>query len=182
MISGEPCLSLNFDLVRKGIFILVFTVLSGCSEGELQIETIDFDQVAMSFCGSASTETELFFKLNDLEALILKLDNSLIRNEASTDTLRSSIPGGSEVSYRLFDGTVSASYFCDLVPPVTPIVIEEIPGESGEVLVFTTRNATDTTKFEHSIRLKNVSFVNAQGERLTNISVDDFGSFVTTQE
>jgi hypothetical protein len=168
--------------VRRGIFILLFTVLLGCSEGELQIETIDFDEVGMSFCGSASTQTELFFKLKDFDALILNLDNSLIRNETSTDTLRSSIPGGSEVLYRLFDGTVSAAYFCDLVPPLTPVVVEEIPGQSGEVLVFTTRSTTDTTLFEHSIRLKNVSFVNEEGERLTNISVDDFGSFVTTQD
>ena len=82
--------------------------------------------------------------------------------------------------YRLFDGTVSSSYFCDAIPPLTPVVIEEIPVQSGEVLVFTTRSATDTTRFEHTIRLKNTSFVNEAGERLTNIAVEEFGSFTTT--
>jgi hypothetical protein len=166
--------------VRKGIFILVFLGLMGCSDGELQIETIDFDEVALDFCGSATTGTELFFKLNEVEALILNLDNGLIRNETSKDTLRSAIPGGSQVRYRLFDDTVNSSYFCDAIPPVTPGVVEEIPGQAGEVLIFTTQSETDTTKFEHVIRLKNVSFVNDEGERLTDISVDEFGSFVTS--
>ena len=167
--------------MRKGIFILVFLGLIGCSDGELQIETIDFDEVALDFCGSATTQTELFFKLNEFDALILNLDNGLIRNEPSSDTLRSAIPGGSQVRYRLFDATVSSSYFCDAVPPVTPGVVEEIPGQGGEVLIFTTQSETDTTEFEHVIRLKNVSFVNDAGERLTNISVDEFGSFVTSE-
>ncbi|MGB5404729.1 hypothetical protein [Robiginitalea sp.] len=167
--------------MRKGIFILLFLGLMGCSDGELQIETIDFDEVDLNFCGTATTQTELFFKLNEFDALILNLDNGLIRNEASTDTLRSAIPGGSQVRYRLFDATVSSAYFCDAVPPITPGVVEEIPGQAGEVLIFTRRNETDTTQFEHVIRLKNVSFVNEAGERLTNISVDDFGSFVTTE-
>ncbi|MGB5654153.1 MAG: hypothetical protein WBM56_10020 [Robiginitalea sp.] len=167
--------------MRKGIFLLVFLGLIGCSDGELQIETIDFDAVDLNFCGTATTQTELFFKLNEFDALILNLDNGLIRNQASTDTIRSAIPGGSQVRYRLFDDTVNSAYFCDVVPPVTPGVVEEIPGQSGEVLIFTTRSETDTTKFEHTIRLKNVSFVNDAGERLTNIAVDDFGAFTTAQ-
>lgn len=166
--------------MRKSIFIIVCLGLVGCSDGELQIETIDFDEVALDFCGSATTQTELFFKLNEFDALILNLDNGLIRNEPSNDTIRSAIPGGSQVRYRLFDDAVNSSYFCDAVPPVTPGVVEEIPGEAGEVLIYTTQSETDTTEFEHVIRLKNVSFVNDAGERLTNISVDEFGSFVTS--
>lgn len=180
MISGLPGLSLNLGPVKKAVFLLVFLGLMGCSDGELQIETIDFDSVPMNFCGSASTETELFFKLNDFDALILDLSSGLIRNEASSDTLRSAIPGDSQVRYRLFNASVNSSYFCDAVPPVTPTVTEEIPVQAGEVLVFTTRSESDTTQFEHVIRLKNVSFVNEAGERLTNISVEEFGSFITT--
>ncbi len=154
----------------------------GCSDGELQIETIDFDQVPLAFCDVASTNTRLFFKLNEFDALILDLANGLIRNEASADTLRSAIPGESQVRYRLFNGAISSSYFCDAVPPVTPTVTEEIPAQAGEVLVFTTRSESDTTQFEHVIRLKDVSFVNEAGERLTNIAVEEFGSFITSQD
>jgi hypothetical protein len=168
--------------VKKGILLLLFTGLIGCSDGELQIETIDFDEVPLNFCGSATTQTELLFKLKQFDALILDLEAGLIRNEASADTLRSSIPGGSQVRYRLFDGAISASYFCDAVPPVSPKVVEEIPAEAGEVLIFTTRSETDTTQFEHIIRLKDVSFVNEAGERLTNIAVEEFGSFTTSQD
>lgn len=168
--------------MKKGVLILLFISLLGCSDGELQIETIDFDAVPLDYCGSASTETQLFFKLNEFDALILDLASGLIQNEASTDTIRSSIPGESQLRYRLFNGSISASYFCDAVPPATPTVREEIPSQAGEVLIFTTRDEEDTTRFEHVIRLKDVSFVNAAGERLTNISVEEFGNFTTVQD
>lgn len=182
MISRLLCLSLNFGLVKKVFLFLFFAGgLLGCSDGELQIETIDFDEVPLNFCGTASTETELFFKLNEFDALILNLASGLILNEASTDTLRSTVPGNSQLRYRLFNGSIGSSYFCDDIPPATPTVTEEIPAQAGEVLVFTTRSETDTTQFEHFIRLKDVSFVNEAGERLTNIAVEEFGSFTTTQ-
>ena len=168
--------------MKKSFLILLIISLLGCSDGELQIETIDFDSVPLEFCGSASTDTQLFFKLNEFDALILDLASGLIQNEASTDTIRSAIPGDSQLRYRLFDGSISASYFCDAVPPATPIVREEIPSLAGEVLIFTSRDEEDTTRFEHVIRLKDVSFVNSAGERLTNIAVEEFGSFTTFQD
>nr|WP_255444143.1 hypothetical protein [Robiginitalea sp. SC105] len=152
----------------------------GCSTGDLEIETIDFDEANVQFCGTLTTETELFFKLNDSEALILQLESGLLANTDSGGEIESLIPGDSQLTYRVFDGDVSSSYFCGEIPPATPIVIDEIEAEAGSVLITTLRDASDTTRYEHEIRLAGISFVNSRGERLTNLSVDDFGTLTTT--
>ena len=151
-----------------------------CSDGELQIETIDFDDEALDFCGTATTQTELLFKLKASEALILDLQSGLLQNEVTGDTLESPIPAQSQLVYRILSEDVSDSYFCDAIPPVVPSVVEEIPAESGTVYVFTSQNPNDTTQFEHRIWFKDVSFVNEAGERLTNLTVDEFGTLQTS--
>ena len=151
-----------------------------CSDGELQIETIDFDDVALDFCGTPTTETELLFKLQESEALILNLQSGLLQNEVSGDTLESPIPAQSQLIYRILSEDVDDSYFCDAIPPVVPSVVEEIPAETGTVFVLTLQNPNDTTQFNHQIWFKDVSFVNQAGERLTNLTVDEFGTLQTS--
>lgn len=161
------------------LFLIGISVIS-CSDGELQIETIDFDDVALDFCGTATTDTRLLFKLKDSETLILDLQSGLLRNEVSGDTLESPIPGQSKLIYRILSEGVDDSYFCDAIPPVVPSVVEEIPAEKGTVFVFTSQNANDSTLFEHQIWFRDVSFVNEAGERLTNLTVEEFGTLQTS--
>ena len=151
-----------------------------CSDGELQIETIDFDDEALDFCGTATTDTELLFKLKDSEALILDLQSGLLQNEVSGDTLESPIPAQSQLVYRILSEDVNDAYFCDAIPPVVPSVVEEIPAETGTVYIFTSLDPNDSTRFEHRIWFKDVSFVNQAGERLTNLTVDEFGTLQTS--
>ena len=159
---------------------LLLPALVACSDGDLQIEIIDFDQEAMEFCGTADTGTELLFKIRDNETLILDLQSGLLKNEASGDTLLSAIPGQSRLVYRTFSDNVSKSYFCDAFPPASPTVAEEITAGAGNVRIFTTRNSSDTTRYDHDIRLEGVSFVNEAGERITNLSVENFGILQTS--
>lgn len=154
--------------------------MASCSDGDLQIERIDFDGVALQACGTPTIETELLFKVNGSEALILDLQSGILKNEVSGDTLESPIPSQSRLIYRIFSQNVSPAYFCDAIPPVTPTVVEEVPAESGSVLIFTSRNPSDTTRFEHQIWFDNVSFVNEARERLTNLTVDEFGTLLTS--
>jgi hypothetical protein len=167
--------------VRKKLLLLLLpAVWFSCSDGDLQIGVIDFDQETMQFCGSADTSTELLFKISENEALILDLQSGLLENEASTDTLLSSIPGQSQLIYRTFSEEVNKAYFCDPFPPATPVVSEEIQAGAGNVRIFTSRNETDTTLYQHNIRLEGISFVNDAGERITNLSVDNFGTLETS--
>lgn len=166
----------------KRLFLLLCLGLSfSCDDGDLQIETIDFDSASIEFCeSSVDINTTLFFKLNTTEALILELQSGVLQNEASDQTISSTIPGQSSLTYRAFTDNVNSNYFCDDIPPSTPTVLEEIIAQEGAVLINTVRSESDTTIFEHTIELSQISFVNEQGERITNLSITDFGT-VTTQ-
>ncbi len=166
---------------QRIVFFLVLA-LTGCSAGDLQIDAIDFESASVAYCGAVSTDTQLFFKLNDRDALILQLASGLLRNEPSDAPIESSIPGGSQLTYRIFDGDVDSGYFCDDIPPAKPGVLEEILAEAGKVRIETVQSATDTTRYEHTISLQGVSFVNDKGERLTNLFVEDFGTITTSSQ
>ncbi len=159
---------------------LVSLIFFSCSSGDLQIETVDFESATVQNCGTLSTSTELFFKLNDQEALILELQSGLLANEASDGELESAIPGSSQLTYRIFDGSIGSGYFCDAIPPATPLVLEEIAAEAGSVLITTVQDPNDTTSFDHEIRLSGITFVNKNGERLTNLAIEEFGTVTTT--
>lgn len=168
--------------MKRMAFLMWLVVMISCSDGDLQIEAIDFNSVSIEFCESQpTTSSTFFFKINGAEALILELDSGLLKNEVSTDTIVSTIPSGSQLTYRFFSENVSSNYFCDNLPPAVPSVVDEIAAEAGEVLLTTIQSETDSTVFEHTITLKNISLVSEQGERITNTTIDEYGTF-TTQE
>ncbi len=166
--------------MKKALSILCAGFLAACSSGDLEIETIDFEEVAIQNCGTVTTATELFFKIDNSEALILQLESGLLENANPEGSIESTLPGGSQLTYRLFDDNVSSSYFCGEIPPATPIVLQEVEAEAGSVLITTIQDAADTTLFTHEIRLSGVSFITSTGERLTNISVEEFGTVTTS--
>ncbi len=167
----------------RSSLLLFFLILLSCDDGDLQIETIDFNSADIEFCETITDlNSTFFFKLNPNEALILELQSGILKNEASDGAISSSVPSQSQVSYRTFSDDVSKNYFCDQVPPATPVVIEEILAEGGEVLVTTIQSESDTTIYEHTIELLDISLVNSKGERITNLSIDQFGTIITVEE
>ena len=100
--------------MKKNIFLLFSLIILSCSDGDLTIETLDFDSVSIQNCETATTATEIFFKINSTEALILDLESGVLDNGNSvTDTVttESSISSQSQLTYRIFSENVS-SRFC----------------------------------------------------------------------
>lgn len=166
--------------------ILLILMLSSCSDGDLQIETIDFDEGSIQFCdeGQEDTETTLFFKINGDEVLILDLQANLIENAPSDGTITSTIDSQSDLSYRLFSDDVNQSYFCDEIPPVTPTVIEEITATAGIVQITSSLDTVNrTTKtYNHAFTISEVTLVNSLGESITDQTGIDFGDYETDVE
>jgi len=159
---------------------LLFLVLA-CDDGDLQIETIDFDSVSIQNCDPVSSEAaNVLFKLNTAEALILELPNGAIKNEVSEGPIAYAvtISGPVKATYRTFSDNVSTDYFCSDIPLTEPTVVEEIIAQGGEVLITTTLNDIGTT-YAHEIQLNTISFVTANDTRITNLSIDNFGTVTT---
>ena len=167
--------------MKKFFFCCLSILALGCDDGDLQIEVIDFNESAAANCGTATINTTLFFKINDDEALILEIPDGLLANEASTDTITSTIPSQSQLTYRVFSGTVSSSYFCNTIPPVDPTVIDEIEAANGEVLISTAKGTgADSLAYIHTIRLKNITLERTNGSRITDLTINEYGTITTT--
>jgi len=160
--------------------LLVFLI--ACDDGDLQIETIDFDSASIQNCDQISVETaNVLFKLNSSEALILELPNGAIKNETSEGQVEYAVTvsGPAKATYRTFSDNVSTDYFCSDIPLTEPTVVEEIIAQGGKVLITTTVNDIGTT-YAHEIQLSTISFVTANDSRITNLAIDNFGTVTTT--
>ncbi len=167
--------------MKKMLFFGFILGLIACDDGDLEIETIDFDDVAIDHCNNiTATGANILFKINGDEALILELQSGVFNNgNSTTDTVEttSTIPSQTKLTYRLFSDNVNNSYFCDDIPPATPSVTEEIEFESGLVTIKSIA-VNDSTEFSHTIELSNVILTNASGDRITDLTVSEFGTLV----
>ena len=170
--------------MKKMLILGILIGLISCDDGDLQIEQVDFDQANIQSCPGLvdPTQTTFFFKIDSDEALLLNLAGGLIQNETSTPgTLRSTIPEPSNLIYRLFSDNVSQDYFCNAIPPLQPTVINENLATAG-IIAIDTRVDTltaDTKNYAHTISIKNLSLTNDKGEQLTDLSILEYGDFIT---
>lgn len=151
-----------------------------CGDNDLEIETIDFDSVSLQFCAAPRTNAKnILFKINDTESLILELQSGVLNQGAVGDTIitQSTIPGQSQLTYRIFSDNVNKNYFCDDIPTVEPTVVDEVEAQGGMVIIETM--AVDSINFVHNIRLSEISFVTGKGERITNMNIGEFGEVST---
>ena len=128
---------------RLLVFFLLSILFIGCNDGDVIVTSFNFEDTDLQFC--TGSDSYLFFKINegDTESLsLLFQDNSDIF--FTSDTTSITLDGiSSYVNYRIFDGEVSSSYFCNEVPPTTPQVISEYLGNSGIAQVLTIASYDD---------------------------------------
>jgi len=168
--------------MNKYLFFGFIFLFYACDDGELQIETLDFDAATIQNCevieaGSAN----VLFKLNTTEALILELSAAVLKNEISDGPVAHLVTasGATKVTYRTFSDNISNSYFCSDVPLTSPTVVEEIIAEAGSVFITTTAKA-DSLTYEHEIQLSGISLITSKDTRITDLSINNFGTVITS--
>ncbi|TPG43934.1 hypothetical protein [Flavobacterium pectinovorum] len=173
--------------MKKYASLLFFALLlNGCDDGDLKVDTIDFNTVASTNCDTTNT---LLYKIKDRESLLLQLaPSSLINNPTLLDTLTYNIDNSNfRVLYRAYDGAVGVPNICGIIPPKTPNVIEEWVGTQGKIQITTTQitsvpsevdGSTRVTGYNHSIVFKNITFLKPSGPQVEQEYV--FGDFKIT--
>lgn len=153
-----------------GLLALIF-LLNGCDDGDITVETINFDDVESLTCGDF-----LIYKLNGNEALIIKLaDNALFQSEPTPiNTTRKAIIGSDGVSmvYRLYNSPATIAGICASPPPISPVAILEWTATNGTIEVSTTpiygapnaeTGQSKITKYRHAIIIRGLRFAKPDG-------------------
>jgi len=147
-----------------GILICVIA-FSGCDDGDLIVETINFDEIATSTCGE---NNNLLFKLKEGEALILNVPEETFVEQATpgNDPIKLDIDKTNQVVYNFYTGKVAAANICDLIPPANPSIKTQWNATSGVIEITTetvkkvdeTNNSTRITGYKNSIVFRNITF------------------------
>ena len=129
-------------------FIFVASLFFSCDDGEIIVTDFNFEDPKLQRCGDE--EAHVLFKINNTgvnEAIAFRfnMDTPEIGFFA-TEEGQEIIPINetNQLIYRVFDGEVDRTYFCNEIPPVSPRVTEEYRSTTGGEVVITTTLATAT--------------------------------------
>lgn len=170
-------------MMRRKIFFLgtIFTLLFACNDGDLEVETISFENSDLLSCTS-DISAEFLFKYNGKQAMILELPSEVLKNEA--DTLVGTIPSSYKLFYRNFNETVSTAYFCSTYPPASPAVVSQFEATGGTVTIITkpiySESTNELLRYDHLISIKDLVILNSDGAKIVD-SDFVFGTYQTTE-
>jgi len=106
-----------------------------CDDGNLDIAGFEFEET-VNVCGENEITLYRLSTNGHKEALIITLTDKEIRqDEEVVNPVQVSENGPYTVTDRIFDSEVKSSYFCSLIPPITPKVVKNWQGVSGTILV-----------------------------------------------
>lgn len=170
----------------KRVFSLLFFVLllNGCDDGDLTLETIDFEDAQTQSCST----NNIIYKLKQSESLLLEIPKTTFVNEPtdpSSPIVLNIDNTNNRVIYRFYDGTVSAENICNTIPPAKPFITDQWVATSGKIEITTTTitaegsipGSTKITGYNHRIVFKNITFAKTNGTQVYETFV--FGDYIT---
>ena len=130
--------------MKKFLFVIIaITCFTSCDDGDIIVTSFDFEEQTLEYCSDFDTQF-IFFKINpdnnESIAIAFTTSNDIFGPGDGESEMRSitlSLSGDDAITYRRFDDTVTSDYFCNPIPPATPIVVEEFISTSGDITVFT---------------------------------------------
>ena len=126
------------------LFILLsFAVFSSCDDGDVAVQSFDFDNQSLSYCDN--DQSILFYVRNSsgTEAVLADLTLNLA-NLLNAGVLSYELSGNTNnVTYRIFNASADPGYFCSAIPPTSPTVIDELIATSGRAEMLVVINKDD---------------------------------------
>jgi hypothetical protein len=180
--------------MKKYVSLLILALLlNGCDDGDLTVDTINFEDIQTSAsCPNSSTDETaptLIYKLKTQESLVIQLPANSIKNDATPigAPLTYDINNSTyRVLYRAYDGTVAVNNICGTIPPRTPNVTEEWQATAGIIEITstqvtgdksTTDGSTRITGYNHQIVFRNITFLKPAGPQTEEEFV--FGNYTS---
>jgi len=174
---------LHLSIMKKILLSLVaITLLNSCNDGDLTIDTINFDNAAAQEC----TLNNVVYKINGNQILLIEIPLSSLPYENKVGVKSFPINTTNRVLYRGYNNSVTGASICATIPPATPAVIEEWIAIAGTINISTTAiyntpnpttGAIKISKYRHSITFNNITFAKPSGNQVYETFV--FGDFDT---
>ncbi len=111
--------------------VLVSIFLKSCNDGDIIVTSFNFEELPLNNCGGPGNYVFFIINGDTRESISLKLStqDSIFNTQ---ETLNFTLDGISNfVNYRTYDDEITAAYFCNSVPPLSPNVNVEYFGASG---------------------------------------------------
>jgi len=147
--------------MKKLILLFLTFSLFSCNDGNFDIPAFEFT-TTVNTCGEY-----ILYKTNSnsTEAIVLTLNPTNLGTVEGESSV--TISTDLSVIYRIFNNGIESNYFCQDIPPVTPVVVKELIAESGTINILTTANLTDSiiTSYTYEISISNLLF-NDSNERI----------------
>ncbi|MGJ8666169.1 MAG: hypothetical protein ACSHW7_07380 [Patiriisocius sp.] len=166
-----------FVMGKIWLLLIATALFLGCNDGDIIVTNFDFQDANLQTCGENGGY--VFYKINptvnESISLLLSTNDSLFL-ESGIRTFELA-EGTNTVNYRSFDNTVTSDYFCNPIPPTTPLTVTEYLGYSGTVVLNSTTVLDDNDGIEESI-----STLDTDNDGIPNyIDFDDDGDNVPTR-
>ena len=176
----------NSIKMRRFLGVLICALaLNSCDDGDLTMETIDFEDVDTQSCST----NNILYKLKEKEALLLEIPKSTFVNEPTVPGTPIQIDidnATNQVVYRFYNGTIATENICNTIPPALPNVTDQWTATSGKIQIITTsikstdatNNSTRITGYNHNIVFKNITFDKTNGTQV--YETFPFGAYTTS--
>lgn len=177
---------INSIKMKRFLSVLALTfAFNSCDDGDLTLETIDFEAATTQSC----TTNDIIYKLKEKEALLFEIPKTSFKNEPTDPNAPSTIDIDNSqyrVVYRFYNGAVAADNICNTIPPALPSVTDQWVATSGKIQIITTavkttnstENSTRITGYNHNIVFKNITFAKNNGTQV--YETFPFGNYVTS--
>jgi hypothetical protein len=167
---------LDKTVMKKYLSVCLLSLfLTACDDGDIILTSFDFGDANLEFCGGPGDY--VFYKINNeaAEIIALQLGTTDVLFFES-DTLQVNLDGtANKVTYRTFNEAVMANYFCDNIPPTTPVAVRNYIGADGIATLFITAvlDDNDGVPFEASNDPLKEGFGDFDNDGLPNFYDDD---------
>lgn len=124
------------------ILLSIFSLLFSCDDGDFDVPGFNFDDQVIQNCGDL-----VLFKINESESLVFRINESNVNNAFFNQELIDRVFDLNNISYRIYSDNITSDFFCNDIPPSTPILSNEWTG-SGSLVVNNTITFDDKDNVE----------------------------------
>lgn len=140
----------TFVIMKKLLYLIIPIVLLGCDDGDIITNDFDFEDASVEACNPTvvnSTSNNFVFYKNEntnFESLVLQIQTGdailITAGEYEGYTISN---GTNSFEYRKFNAAVGSDYYCNNIPPSSPVVTEIYRAFAGEISVKTETRSQD---------------------------------------